>query len=186
VRQLGSILDFGCGCGRVARWWRDLKGPRVFGCDYDGVLTEWCQANLPFLKVKTNASVPPLPFRRESFDFIYAISLFTHLTPTAQDQWMADVGRLLKPGGLFLFTVHGERFLGHLSPEHQDRFTAGDAVVLDPERSGMEGCAAFHPPAYIRDQLLPRHGFELVTAIYEDRDDRHLGLQDNYLAGSTT
>ncbi len=184
--ELGAILDFGCGCGRVARWWDELSGPKVFGCDYDGALTEWCRRNLPFLTVKTNASFPPLPFRRESFDFIYAISLFTHLDAEAQDGWMADVRRVLKPGGLVLFTVHGERFLGHLGDDDRARFARGERIVLDPGRSGQEGCAAFHPPAYVRDHLLPRHGLELVVLVDEDRDERHLGsplgLQDNYLA----
>jgi SAM-dependent methyltransferase len=185
IAEQEAILDFGCGCGRVARWWSDLAGPRVFGCDYDGMLTEWCKANLPFMTVKTNPSSPPLPFRRESFDFVYAISLFTHLTAAAQDRWMADVRRVLKPGGMFLFTVHGERFLGYLNDEQKARFAKGEFVILNPELIGMEGCGAFHPPTYVRDHVLRRHGFELVASVFEDRDDRHLlspmGLQDNYL-----
>jgi SAM-dependent methyltransferase len=185
LNDLGAILDFGCGCGRVARWWDELSGPAVYGCDYDGVLTGWCRRNLPFLSVKTNASVPPLPFRRESFDFIYAISLFTHLDAAAQHAWIPDVHRVLRPGGLFLFTVHGERFTGLLSEPDRAAFGRGEAVVLDPDRSGQEGCAAFHPPSYVREHLLPLHGLELVAAVYEDRDEHHagspLGLQDNYL-----
>jgi SAM-dependent methyltransferase len=185
IAELSTILDFGCGCGRVARWWSDLAGPRIFGCDYDGVLTEWCKANLRFMTVKTNPSAPPLPFRRESFDFIYAISLFTHLTAAAGDRWMAEVRRALKPGGLFLFTVHGERFTAYLNDEQKHRFAQGEFVILNPELVGMEGCAAFHPSTYVRDQLLPRHHFELVASVYDDRDARHLfspmGLQDNYL-----
>ncbi|HWH20318.1 MAG TPA: class I SAM-dependent methyltransferase, partial [Solirubrobacterales bacterium] len=33
VEQMGAILDFGCGSGRVARHWADLQGPEVHGCD---------------------------------------------------------------------------------------------------------------------------------------------------------
>ena len=85
LEDFRTILDFGCGCGRVARWWQGLSEPRLFGSDYDGVLTDWCRRTLPFLTVKTNGSLPPLPFRRGSFDFVYAISIFTHLAPPAAE-----------------------------------------------------------------------------------------------------
>jgi hypothetical protein len=54
MSEMGSILDFGCGCGRVARWWGDLHGPAIFGNDYDADMTSWCQENLPGIAVKTN------------------------------------------------------------------------------------------------------------------------------------
>src|SRR5579872_4792632 len=34
IEGLGSILDFGCGCGRVLRNWHSLTGVRVCGTDY--------------------------------------------------------------------------------------------------------------------------------------------------------
>ena len=38
------ILDFGCGCGRVARWMP--VGLNVTGCDVDREAIGWCQTNL--------------------------------------------------------------------------------------------------------------------------------------------
>src|SRR5450631_4190233 len=35
VEKLGSVLDFGCGCGRVLRRWHSVAGPTVSGCDYN-------------------------------------------------------------------------------------------------------------------------------------------------------
>lgn len=186
LREMAAILDFGCGCGRVARWWSDLEGPRIHGCDYDGRLTEWCRTSLPFLAVKTNAPEPPLPFRRETFDLIYALSLFTHLSQEVQDRWMVDVGRLLRPGGMLLFTAHGERFLAHLTDAQRATFARGELVVRSPELSGMEGCAAFHPLPYVREQLLAGAGLELLEAVTEDRGadglETPMTLQDSYLA----
>jgi SAM-dependent methyltransferase len=185
IGGLSSALDFGCGCGRVARWWADLDTTRLSGCDYDGALTDWCRRNLPFLRVKTNPTMPPLPFRRESFQLVYAISLFTHLTADAQRHWFADVARVLAPGGLFLFTVHGERFLSYLNDRQRRRFEEGELVVLHPELSGEEACSAFHPPSYVREALLPSAGLELVEAGYEDQAgdcaESPMALQDNYL-----
>jgi SAM-dependent methyltransferase len=185
MADMAAILDFGCGSGRVTRWWVDLRGPRVFGCDYDGRLAVWCQRNLPFATVKINPSAPPLPFGDATFDLVYAISLFTHLAEDAQERWMRDVTRVLRPGGLLLFTAHGERFLRHLDDAQRAAFRGGAHLVLAPELSGMEGCAAFHPPADVRDRLLPHAGLELVDAVLEPRNEELLGspmaLQDNYL-----
>ena len=47
LESMSSILDFGCGCGRVVRWWRDLP-PDVHGSDFNSTLVAWCRANLPF------------------------------------------------------------------------------------------------------------------------------------------
>ena len=42
------------------------------------------------------------------FDLIYAVSVFTHLDLDLGRRWLADLHRILKPGGLLLFSVHGE------------------------------------------------------------------------------
>jgi SAM-dependent methyltransferase len=186
MESLDTILDFGCGCGRVARWWSGLDEPALHGCDYDGLLTAWCRTHLPFMRVKTNASRPPLPYRDGSFDLVYAISLFTHLAEEAQDGWLRDVRRVLRPGGLFLFTVHGQRFLGHLSAGERERFAAGQHVVKDPDLSGMEGCSAFHSAAYVHERMLPSAGFVVISEFREPGGNDYvpspLVLQDTYLA----
>ena len=42
-----SILDWGCGCGRVLRYLLqiDIKA-KIFGCDIDGDLINWCGKNI--------------------------------------------------------------------------------------------------------------------------------------------
>src|SRR5215210_6063682 len=50
--SLGAILDFGCGCGRVARHWAGLEGPEIHGCDYNPRLVDWTARNLPFMQAR--------------------------------------------------------------------------------------------------------------------------------------
>src|SRR2546429_6936335 len=47
VEKLGSVLDFGCGCGRVLRNWSRLDAS-VSGSDLSGAAIDWCRVNLPF------------------------------------------------------------------------------------------------------------------------------------------
>src|SRR5205823_3371088 len=49
---------------------------------------------------------PPTAFEAESFDLIWAVSVFTHLTDSSAP-WLLELHRLLKPGGLLVATYMG-------------------------------------------------------------------------------
>ncbi len=47
VQEFRSILDFGCGCSRVLRYFIPfLPGARFYGCDIDPVAIEWSNRNV--------------------------------------------------------------------------------------------------------------------------------------------
>ena len=50
--------------------------------------------------------LPPLPLEDESFDLIWSISVFTHLTDNSLP-WLCELHRLLRPGGLLIATYMG-------------------------------------------------------------------------------
>ena len=153
MNRFDAILDFGCGCGRVMRHWKTLNGPRLFGTDYNPYLISWCQRALPFAQFSTNALSPPLVYADAQFDLIYTISIFTHLEEALQLTWMAELSRLLRPGGVLLVTVHGATHIHSLPLAQQQQFTAGELVVYSPELSGSNHCATYHPERYVRDIL---------------------------------
>lgn len=96
-----KMLDFGCGCGRIIRWFSDLPNSiEVFGTDYDDEAIAWCQDNLEFAEFITNKKLPPLDFPSNAFDFIYAISIFTHLDEEYQFQWLKELKRVSKQKGI--------------------------------------------------------------------------------------
>ena len=55
------ILDFGCGCGRIARHWDGLDID-LHGCDVNPRMVDWCRRNLPFGRFEVNGLEPPLPY----------------------------------------------------------------------------------------------------------------------------
>ncbi|MCT7989013.1 methyltransferase domain-containing protein [Laspinema olomoucense] len=103
-----SILDFGCGCGRILRAFPSMTKAKLVGCDTDGEAIFWCQENLSFAKFWQTAEYPPLPFENEEFDFLYGISVFTHLDEEHQFKWLEELKRVVKPGGLALLTFKGQ------------------------------------------------------------------------------
>jgi SAM-dependent methyltransferase len=159
VELAGAVLDFGCGCGRVARRWAAL-GLDLHACDYNPDLVEWCGQNLPFLEARVNALEAPAPYPDGRFDLVYAISILTHLTEPVALAWMADWRRILKPGGHLLFTTHGDAFRDQLGRRMGPRYDAGEMVVKGGRIQGLNACVAHHPPRYVRERLLD--GFELL------------------------
>ncbi|MGD1074630.1 MAG: class I SAM-dependent methyltransferase [Thermodesulfovibrionales bacterium] len=147
-----SILDFGCGCGRVIRHWKGLAA-HLSGSDYNPVLIDWCRENLSFAEFTTNTPEAMLPYDDEKFDFIYAISVFTHLTEESGKFWIGELTRVLKPGGVMYLTFMGTTRVTHLPSELREQFGAGQLVVTGQEYEMCNECAAYHPEAYVRKYL---------------------------------
>jgi SAM-dependent methyltransferase len=161
LERQGRILDFGCGTGRVLRHFRGLKGPRLYGCDYNAAQIAWAAENLPFVQFSANSADPPLPYEEGAFDLVYCFSVFTHLAEAQQLPWMAELRRVLKPGGHLYFTVHGDDYSDAIPPEKSPDYRAGRLAVRNPEYAGTNGCAAFHPERYVRETL--SKGFEIIA-----------------------
>ncbi|MEN8209846.1 MAG: methyltransferase domain-containing protein, partial [Candidatus Fermentibacteria bacterium] len=70
IDDFKRILDFGCGCGRIARHLQKLKGVEVFGTDINPELIEWSRQNLTFGKFSTNGLRSALEYADNSFDFV--------------------------------------------------------------------------------------------------------------------
>jgi SAM-dependent methyltransferase len=164
LERVGAVLDFGCGCGRVTRYFHDFDG-EIAGSDLSSEAIEWCRDNLEFGSFVTNGIAPPLVFDDESFDLVYALSVFTHLTGDLQLAWRDELRRVLRPGGTVLFTTHGTSYLPRLEPNERDAFERGELVVRWGEVAGSNLCSAYHPERYLRDTFA--QGFEFLELVPE-------------------
>jgi SAM-dependent methyltransferase len=106
--DIGDILDWGCGCARIARFFPTAIRHRLYGADIDRVNIEWCQRNIVAAAWNTIAARPPLPYPDGKFGLIFGHSVFTHLSEEDQFKWLAELNRVLKLGGLCLVTVNAE------------------------------------------------------------------------------
>ncbi len=109
LQAFASVLDFGCGCGRVLRWLRDLTPAATLqGADVSARAVEWNRAHMPFARFDATGREPPLPYPPETFDLVLAISVVTHLPEELHLRWLAELRRVLRRGGMALVSVHGD------------------------------------------------------------------------------
>ena len=120
-----TLLDFGCGCGRMTRFLSLAPGLDVHATDVNPLLTAWCSDNIPNAKTLLNGTCPPLVHPKNSFDLIYSLSIFTHLSLSSSRAWLGEMCRLLKPEGILILTTHGYPALDVLveSEQHQQMFS---------------------------------------------------------------
>jgi SAM-dependent methyltransferase len=102
------VLDWGCGCGRVSRYFLGLPGVSVTGVDVDPENVGWCRAHLPGATWEVVPLRPPTQLPEAGFDLAFGVSVFTHLGEADQYAWLAELQRVVRPGGLALMTFHGE------------------------------------------------------------------------------
>ncbi len=134
-----DVLDFGCGCGRtLSAMASTIQGPAWHSCDIDAEAIGWCRDHLPFASVAVSPALPPLAVPDGSYDFLYAISVFTHIDADRQAAWLAEFRRVLRPDGLALITVHGDRAAAALPPELRAKIAAeGFLYVRGGSTSGL-------------------------------------------------
>lgn len=104
------LLDFGCGCGRLARVLPRMLGCSVSGCDLQTAAVEWCRRNLEG-DFRQGVEWPPMEWPDGAFDSLTAVSVLTHLDEDHQFKWLEEWRRLVAPGGVLLVTFRSDRYI---------------------------------------------------------------------------
>jgi SAM-dependent methyltransferase len=152
IKPGSHVMDVGCGCGRTARIL--VNNPNVVkftGFDVVKPYIAWCNRyfgaiysdrfKFYCLDVKTDRYNPNgllssetarFPAAAEEIDFVYAASLFTHMYLADLKSYVAEMHRVLKPGGLAVISIHdqpkqGEQFSGS---EHRVDYDAAYFILL--------------------------------------------------------
>jgi SAM-dependent methyltransferase len=107
------ILDFGCGWGRMARFFfKDVDCENILGVDVAPDMIAFCRAEMTCGEYRQIDPLPPLGFLEDrSLDVVFAYSVFTHLAEATARAWVAEFARVLRPGGIFLATTQRRSFL---------------------------------------------------------------------------
>ena len=118
-----SGLDFGCSSGRVVRVLATAY-PELdwYGCDPIPGSVEWARGHLPEIAFEHSPEYPPLPYQEAGFDFVFAISIWSHFAEGAALDWLSEMHRVIRPGGRLLLTTHGEQTISFTHQHGQRSF----------------------------------------------------------------
>lgn len=120
IGDTGIVLDFGCGWGRVIRYFlKDAPAENLYGCDCfeDGLEAASLHVRGPHFDL--NGTEPPLPYDDNSFDLIYLYSVFSHLSEPSHLFWLEEFQRTLKPNGLLIATTRPRSMIEKWSHDHK-------------------------------------------------------------------
>ena len=91
-----SILDVGCGTGRVLVEWSSQGFSRLYGVEPDAELTR----KIPNGIHVATAAAQKLPFETGMFDVVFVYGVLHHIPMAGWPLAFAEMDRVLKPNGL--------------------------------------------------------------------------------------
>jgi SAM-dependent methyltransferase len=181
LESFESVLDFGCGCGRMLLWMQELGRSRALhGTDIDSEAIEWCRGHIPWAVFSVNDPLPPLPYPEGAFDLVFNHSVFTHIDERRQDLWLSELQRITRPGGFVVLTVHGEAALPEQAWGIRDRLERDGIAFVE---GGFPSDFAL-PSWYQNTWHAPWYVFEHWGRSFDVRGyvpRGSLGLQDQVL-----
>ncbi len=126
--QPASVLDAGCGTGRVAIE-LSRRGHTVVGVDLDDAMLRAARVKAPELTwVQGDLTNPGLDFGRTFDVVVMAGNVLIFVPPGSEGQVIANAARWLRPGGV-LISGYSLR-PGGFGPRQHDRLAAGSGLVL--------------------------------------------------------
>jgi SAM-dependent methyltransferase len=153
----GSVLDFGCGCARILRFFGVYANTTTFyGADVDAEAIAWCARHLDFAQFVHLAFRPPTRFASETFQGLVSFSVFSHLSEELHLLWLEELHRITAPGAILVVSTQGERVM---------------RLILDGEREGL-----FPPKERLAESLSAIHANGFGFFPYETlqpTDDRN-------------
>ena len=160
-------LDFGVGCGRILvplqelaqKSWPEREAILWYGSDIDAQAIDWCSAYLGSRgKFVVNETMPPLPFPDRFFDFVYSISIFTHLPEAMQFAWLKEINRVLKAGGRAVISTHS---FGPPRNRKEERLIAHG--FHHGGGKGAEGLPDFYQTSYHTREYIEREWAKVIV-----------------------
>ena len=102
--------------------------------------------------------MPPLPFPDRFFDFVYSISIFTHLPEAMQFAWLEDINRVLKAGRR---GGHLDPFLRAAAQRKEERLIARG--FHHGGGKGAEGLPDFYQTSYHTREYIEREWAKVIV-----------------------
>lgn len=201
LQPSSRVLDIGCGIGRVAipltKYLSKDGSYEGFDIVWEGI--KWCKAkitdkfpNFRFthidlkndlynLKTKEEAKNFVFPYKNSEFDLVFLTSVFTHMLPEDTCNYISQINRVLKKGGIcfatfFLMNEENESLMKK-NKGLNFKYNYGTYYLLD--KNVKEANVAFSE-THFKEILTKKIGFEIINTIYGSWPGRKLIDSDNF------
>jgi trans-aconitate methyltransferase len=176
--EQARVLDYGCGWGRLMRLMYSHVDPaQLYGCDpWDKSLQICRDANMQGQFALCDYVPEQIPFEN-SFELIYAFSVFTHLSQKTADAVMAALRKAIAPNGVLLITVRPQTYwdVAPLDDANRARLrklhmTEGFAFVPH-QRETVDGEVTYGDTSMTNDYIEQRwQDWRIVKTAINERD----------------
>jgi SAM-dependent methyltransferase len=153
-----SILDFGCGFGRVLRFLK-LAFPeaRLTASDIDAEAVEFCRRVFGATPIQSGEDPGEIALR-DSFDLIWCFSVLTHVNSDRWPGFLRFFESHLSPGGVLVFTTGGSDVAEGLREGAFDYTLQPDAISTLLDQFDRDGFGYVDYPDW------PNYGVAISTA----------------------
>ncbi len=143
-----KVLDWGCGKGHVTKLLRDLAPAQIDSCDILSDKDDSAFGQQTPIIAHYNIDVKPLehdyilPYSDASFDIVLSVGVLEHVPNDRAS--LAEINRVLKPGGLFFCFYLPTKFswtqaIAHrLGNNYHDRLYTKDQVRQMLSEAGLQ------------------------------------------------
>ncbi len=156
---VGSILDFPCGYGRALRFLR-VRFPKadITASEIDTSMLDFCKDMF-----SVNSVTSDIDFRKlllsGKFDLIWCGSLITHIDERATSDLLKFFHDHLSPGGLCVFTTHGQLSVERIEKKRQTYLLTASAQ--------QQLLSQFHDKGYGYADYKNQHGYGISVVSRE-------------------
>jgi len=179
-RPVETILDWGCGTGRVTRHLGNyFPEAGITGIDANPACIDWLQDNIPHIDWQLGSYQLVNKISSNSFDLIIALSVLTHLPASEQANWLNKLYSLLQPQGLVLLSTHGKAYLHQLTHQQKKQLSEQGIITLGADKKGSRQMRTYH--TYAGMKLLFGRDWEIAMYYDGQKFPGILGGQDGWL-----
>jgi SAM-dependent methyltransferase len=141
LSKVTSFLEFASGFGRFTRHLvKRLPAGALTVSDIVPEAMQFLPAQFPVQAIASTHSPDDLVLPRQ-YQVIFVLSLFSHLPAATWSRWLARLWAATAPGGLLVFTTHGEhcaeRAKVTLNPDGFAFFGGSESTALDQAEYGV-------------------------------------------------
>jgi ubiquinone/menaquinone biosynthesis C-methylase UbiE len=174
------ILDWGCGTGRITRHLPEIfPGSQIQGCDINAAMIGWNLSHYGQAGFSVTGHAPPTGYTTSSFDLVYGFSVLTHIDMELQQDWLAELHRILTNDGILMITTHGNGYLDQLIPPEKRLVQQNGIYTRAYHQKGHRMVTTYHDPALFRKML--ERDFTILEYHDGKLDPRRIGGQDLWI-----